>query len=402
MTKREEWAKSWPLPLIAMLGISGPAAYAYTGGIFMNEMTQEFGWTKTEFSTAMTLQMIVGLIVGPLSARVLDRVGSRRMLLTGIIPFSLGLSMLSLASGSVWQWWALAVIYALTHAGVISAAWVGGVVQSFNTARGMAIAVCLCGIGIATVGWPLIATQLIDMVGWRMTYPAMAAIWVLIVLPLAYLFYTPAVQVEASTTDPLPPIGSATRTRTFWFLLCAGGLFSSVQFGLIVHLFPTVRLQGLDMTMAASMVSITGVFSILGRLCTGALLDWVPTKPLAIFAFLLPLPVMALLGVADGSAGLLMLASAMLGFAAGSEIDVVAYLCSRRFDHRIFGSIYTLFQMTFAVSSSLGPLIASRLFDISGGYISYYLVAGSMILVASTLIVFLPASDRIVAVDRSD
>ena len=390
MTKREEWAKSWPLPVIAMLGISGPAAYAYTGGIFMNEMTQEFGWTKTEFSTAMTLQMLIGLIVGPLSARALDRIGSRRMLLMGVIPFALGLSMLSLASGTVWQWWALAAVYALTHAGVISAAWVAGVVQSFNAARGMAIAVCLCGIGVATVGWPLIAARLVDEVGWRMTYPAMAAIWLSIVLPLVYLFYKPATKLAVSATDPLPSIGSAVRTRTFWFLVIAGGLFSSVQFGLIVHLFPTVRAQGLDMTTAASMVSITGVFSILGRLGTGALLDNMPTKPLAIFAFLLPLPVMGLFMMVDGSVPLLMLASAMLGFAAGSEIDVVAYLCSRRFDQRIFGTVYTLFQMTFAICSSIGPLLASWRFDATGNYLSYYAIAGSFILIASVLIAFLP------------
>ena len=187
-----------------------------------------------------------------------------------------------------------------------------------------------------------------------------------------------------------PPIGPAVKTRTFWFLVCAGGLFSSVQFGLIVHLFPTVRLQGLDMTAAAGMVSITGVFSILGRLGTGALLDRMPTKPLAIFAFLLPLVVMGLFATANGSLPMLMAASALLGFAAGSEIDVVAYLCSRRFDRRIFGTIYTLFQMTFAVSSSVGPLLASWRFDSTGSYLGYYAIAATMIVTASILIAFLP------------
>jgi MFS family permease len=402
MTKREEWARGWPLPVIAMLGITGPAAFAYTNGIFMEQMTREFGWTKTEFSSAMLLQMLLGLIVAPIAARVLDRVGSRRVLLVGIVPFALGLSILGLANGAIWQWWLLSALFALATAGVISAAWVGGVVQSFDSARGMAIAMCLAGIGIATVGWPLLAAELVDTIGWRLTFPAMAFVWMLLLLPLVYFFYKPDAQQKPLVAQELPPIGSSVRTRTFWIVLCAGGLFSSVQFGLIVHLFPTARLQGLNMAMAASMVSITGVFSILGRLCTGALLDWVPTKPLAIFAFLLPIPVMALLGIADGSTGLLMLASALLGFAAGSEIDVVAYLCSRRFDQRIFGRIYTLFQMTFAVTSSLGPLLASRLFDVSASYDSYYILAGSMILIATILILFLPSNDQIVTQNAAE
>jgi MFS family permease len=402
LTKREEWARGWPLPVIAMLGITGPAAFAYTNGIFMEVMTEEFGWNKTEFSSAMLLQMLIGLIVAPLAARVLDRVGSRRVLLAGIIPFALGLSILGLANGALWQWWLLSVVFAIATAGVISAAWVGGVVQNFNSARGMAIAMCLAGIGVATVGWPLIAAELVKSIGWRLTFPAMAFGWLILLLPLVYFFYKPDVQQRPLGVQVLPLIGPSVRTRTFWIVLCAGGLFSSVQFGLIVHLFPTVRLQGLSMALAASMVSITGVFSILGRLCTGALLDWIPTKPLAIFAFLLPLPVMALLGIANGSTGLLMLASALLGFAAGSETDVVAYLCSRRFDRRIFGRIYTLFQMTFAVTSSLGPLLASRLVDVSGSYASYYGAAGAMIGIATMLILFLPASDQIVTDDSAE
>jgi len=397
-TKRDEWGRSWPLPLIAMLGITGPAAYAYTGGIFMGEMTREFGWTKTEFSTAMTLQMVIGLIVGPIAARILDRVGSRRMLLAGVVPFALGLSMLSLATGAVWQWWMLAALYALTHFGVGSASWINGVVQSFDAARVMAIAVCLTGIGLATVGWPLIAAELVEAFGWRLAYPAMASIWLVIILPLVFLYYRPVPRKDVAHGGPVPPIGPAVKTRTFWFLVCAGGLFSSVQFGLIVHLFPTVRLQGLDMTTAASMVSITGVFSILGRLGTGALLDRMPTKPLAIFAFLLPLVVMALFATADGSLPMLMAASALLGFAAGSEIDVVAYLCSRRFDQRIFGTVYTLFQMTFAVSSSVGPLLASWQFDSSGSYLGYYAIAATMIVTASILIAFLPPPPKPVTV----
>nr|MBP6581428.1 MFS transporter [Sphingorhabdus sp.] len=85
----------------------------------------------------------------------------------------------------------------------------------------------------------------------------------------------------------------------------------------------------------------------------------------------------------------------LLGFAAGSEIDVVAYLCSRRFDSRIFGTVYTFFQMTFAVTSSLGPLLASWRFDQTGSYSTYFAIAGTMIALASILIAFLPAPAKL-------
>lgn len=391
-TKREEWRQSWPLPMIAMLGIMGPAAYSYSSGVFMGELTRDFGWTKTQFSSALTLQMLLGLIIGPTAAFILDRVGSRRQLLAGIVPFALGLAGLGLANGELWQWWMLIGIYSIAAAGVIPAAWMGGVVRSFDASRGLAMSFCLAGIGISTAVWPMLVAWLVTNIGWRLAFPVMAAGWAIVLLPLTYFWYRPAEQSRtAEERKDMPPIGPAVWTRTFWCLLGAGGIFASVQLALIIHLVPILRLQGLSLTSAAGLAGITGLFSIIGRIGTGTLLDWAPIGPIALFAFLLPIPVMGLLVVADGSVGLLLLAAALLGFAAGSETDVVAYLCSRRFDVRIFGTIYSLFQSGFAICASIGPLMAGWLFDDSGTYMAYYKMAVPMVLVATLLIMLVPA-----------
>ena len=83
---------------------------------------------------------------------------------------------------------------------------------------------------------------------------------------------------------------------------------------------------------------------------------------------------------------MLMIAAALLGLAAGSEIDVVTYLCSRRFDPRIFGSVYTILQTGIAVCASLGPLLAGRLFDLTGSYDRFFVVAAILDVIATGLI----------------
>ena len=388
-TRRAEWARSWPLPLIAMLGLTGPAAYAYSSGIFMEEMTRDLGWTKTEFSSALTLQMLLGIVVGPLAARVLDRIGPRRMLLIGIVPFAIGLSLLGTTSAAMWHWWALAAFLSLATAGVILAAWISGVVQNFDQSRGLAISVCLAGIGLATAIWPPLVAWLVGNLGWRATFPAMAFGWALVLLPLTFFFYKPAHKpVRRREVAPeLPPLGPVLRSTTFWFLLGAAGLFSSIQLPLIVNLVPIARLQGVSLQTAAAIAGMIGLFSIAGRIGTGILLDIVPTRPVAIGAFLLVLPVIGLLATAEGSVPLLLVAAALLGLAAGSEIDVVTYLCSRRFDPRIFGSVYTILQTGIAVCASLGPLLAGRLFDLTGSYDRFFVVAAVLNVIATALIV---------------
>ena len=64
LSPRAEWARHWPVPVVAMLGITGPAAFAYVNGVFMVAMTHEFGWTRTQFASGLTLQMLAGLIGG--------------------------------------------------------------------------------------------------------------------------------------------------------------------------------------------------------------------------------------------------------------------------------------------------------------------------------------------------
>ena len=393
ITKRQEWDHHWPLPLIGMLGITGPAAMVYSSGVFMEEITAEFGWSRAEFSSALTIQMLLGLFLGPLAGRVLDRVGPRRLLLVGILPFAFALSLFGFSNGAIWQWWVLASIYAIFTVGVIPAAWVTGTIVSFNTSRGLALSVVLAGIGLATAFWPMIAAHLSGSIGWRLAFPAMAGGWALLVFPLTFAFFKPAQIVGGENLQSAaPPVSPIFRTREFWCLLGAGGLFASVHLALIIHLVPIVRQGGLDLTTAASLAALTGLCSIIGRVGTGMLLDWVPTRPLALLAFSLPLVVMAILALESSSVPLLMLAAGLLGLAAGAETDIVTYLATRRFDHRVFGTIYSIFQSGFAICASMGPLLAGWIYDVNGTYMNFYFAAVPLILLSTLCILLVPVA----------
>lgn len=393
LTKRQEWSRYWALPVIGMLGITGPAALVYSSGIFMEAITAEFGWSRAEFSSALTIQMLFGLVLGPLAGRLLDRVGPRRLLLAGILPFALSLSLFSFTNGAIWQWWLLASVYTIFTLGVIPAAWVTGTIVSFNASRGLALSVVLAGIGVATALWPIIAAWLSGSIGWRLTFPAMAGGWALLVFPLTVALFKPMrIAAGEQVALELPPISPILRTREFWCLLGAGGLFASVQLALIIHLVPIVRQAGLDLTTAASLAGLTGLCSIIGRVGTGLLLDWLPTRLLALVAFSLPLFVMAILASGSGSVPLLMAAAALLGLAAGAETDIVTFLATRKFDHRIFGTVYSIFQSGFAICASMGPLLAGWIFDVNGSYINYYVVAVPLILLATIFIMLVPVA----------
>jgi choline dehydrogenase len=390
--QRSEWSHSGALPFIAMFGITGSAAYTYSSGILMDEVVREFGWTRTQFSSALTMQMLLGILIMPLAGRLIDRVGPRRVILVGMAPVVAAFSLFALLDGQLWQLWLFSGVLAVSLGAISPAGWYAAVVRSFDRWRGLALALSLAGVGLAATIWPILAANYVAILGWRLAYPALILTWAVPMLPLVVFLFRPAAAPVVQEGKKLPPLGPIVRSRTFLCLLGAGGLFASVSLGLTINLVPILRERGIDLTTAASIAGVAGLSSIAGRVGTGFLLDRVPTRPLAVFAFCLILPAIALLATGGQSIPILIAAAALVGLSAGAETDVVTYLTSRRFDVRIFGSVYSVFQAGFAICASLGPLLAGRVYDLSGSYDLYLLVLVPVVLMATVLIVLVPTN----------
>lgn len=63
-----------------------------------------------------------------------------------------------------------------------------------------------------------------------------------------------------------------------------------------------------------------------------------------------------------------MLAGFFLGFAAGAESDVVAFMAARYFGMVEYGRIYGLLYMPFGIFSSISPLLYGYVRDQTGSY----------------------------------
>jgi MFS family permease len=392
---RREWAAMWPVPLTGLIGVVACSAFAYSNSVFMLAMTREFGWTRTQFSSAFLLQMLATLMIGPLVGWLTDRLGPRRVALGGMLPYVLGLSLLGLADGSVWQWRLLCAVYAAGAGAIGLTVWVAAATRRFDAGRGLAMGVVLAGTGVATGLWPLAATALIALFGWRLAFPAMAFGSVALLLPMTLAFVRDRDELPlkqgASFEDSAPlrllPI---VLSRTFLCLLFAGSLFVSITFGLTLNLVPILTTNGFSSTLAASAAIIAGVGVLIGRVGAGWLLDRLPTRHVAIFAFLLPIVELLCLWRGQGSVGLSLIGVAALGLTGGGESDVLVYMTSRRFAPKLFALLYSIFLAVFACAAGLGPVLASAVFDATGSYAGYMLLCMPMALVALALIMAVP------------
>lgn len=390
--------RGWTVVIAAMIGVAlgmSPIPF-YTIGMLAPQLSGEFGWSFATLMASITVQSGVVMIVSPLSGIAIDRFGARKVALVSLPLFGLSYMSLALNNGSLTIFYAQWIVMSILGIGTLSATWTRVVTQWFDKWRGMALGVASCGTGITGfVVKPLCAT-LIQAHGWRVAVAVIGCLPIVIGVPVVAALFREmkgvppsaegAVAVETSPSGMT--LTEAMRDRRLWTM---AGAFLFIAFALTA---PTPNLENILKTRAftlAQIGEITAAFGlsvICGRLLGGWLLDriWAPL----IAAFILVFPAVGcwLLTTASLNALTATLATASLGFGAGFEFDLLAYLISRYFGQRHYGSIYGCFYAVIAFAGGLGPVVFGYAFDRGGDY-TVALRSGSMCLVAGAILLLM-------------
>ena len=85
----------------------------------------------------------------------------------------------------------------------------------------------------------------------------------------------------------------------------------------------------------------------------------------------------------------LLIAGFMLGFAAGAESDLIAYLAGRYFGMGHYGKIYGMLYLPFGLFSAISPMIYGAVRDASGSYDGVLMVAAPMFVIGGGLLLLL-------------
>jgi MFS family permease len=378
-----EWRGYWFLPLAAALGYATSVLHVYSFSSFVAPLQAEFGWSRAEISLGLTVSNLgSGLLCIPVGLLV-DRIGPRGLGLLGVLLMSCAFALLGTATGELSNWLALWGVVAVGTFLVQGTVWTAAVASRFEASRGFAFGITLCGASVAAAVFPKIATYLIDAQGWRSAFATMGGAWALLALPILFFGFRGAqdggrqqraAAREASKAMPGLTIMQGLRSAALYKLLIAGGIFAFTMIGAVAHFIPILTDTGTTPQTAASIAGLVGIFSIIGRFGTGALLDRFPGHVVGALAFLIPIAACALLMFDGGNATSQMAAAAIIGLTLGAEVDVVAYLAAKHFGLRNFGALYGAQIMALAVGAAAGPLAAGAVFDQYGDYKPFLLL----------------------------
>ena len=400
LTAAEEWRRGWKLVLACFAGFSFFSLMTASLGVFIAPLTEEFGWGRTLISSGVSIASVSVGLMSPFIGILIDRHGSRKVAMPGLLAATAAISSFALVNGSPTQWLFLWALYAVISVSVKTTVWTAALVRAFTKAQGLAMGVVLSGTAVAQVVAPPLATWLIEIVGWRMAYVWLACGWGAVTILLCYFFlFDVDTRSRTASGDvgqdgrhlPGLTVVEARGNTALWRIGICSFVIMLFTIGLLIHQIPILIEAGISATQAAWLASLAGATGIIGKLVSGVLLDryranWVGGLTLASTA-------LAFILLIDGihSPTLIVLAMLINGYSAGSKLQIASYLTARYAGVLNFGVIYGVIISLVTFGSGLGPLVAGIIYDATGGYTPFLMTGAVACVLCGGLILSLPA-----------
>jgi MFS family permease len=392
-----EFRRAWRVVLASAFGAGAgavPIAF-YSFGALIGPLQAAFGWSRAEITAAPLFLTVGGLAAGVFAGALADRYGARRVVLTSQVLLVLAFASLALLPRSLPLFYAGYAMIAILGAGTMTMTWTRAITGWFVAGRGLALGLSLVGTGLIGAALPTYVSRLVEAFGWRGAFVGLAALPLVLGLPLTFLFFREPEEAggkgaEAPAVDDGGlRLGEALHTRCFWQMVLSFTIVAVAISAVNVHAVPLLTDRGVTPATAAALAGLIGLSVTAGRLISGFLLDRMSGPVLAFLMFGLPALACLLLVVAGTNLWLCGVAIAIVGLAAGAEHDIAAYFCARYFGRRHYGKIYGLLYTLYGVGAGLGPFVAGWAVGESGDYAQALHGGSALFAVAAALILTL-------------
>jgi predicted MFS family arabinose efflux permease len=377
-----EFRTGWPVVVAAMLGIGlglSPVPF-YTIGMLAPELAREFGWTFGDIMGGLPIMTFAVLVASPAVGFLADRIGVRPVALASVGLFALSFMAFALNPGDIRFFYANWAIMAVLGAGTLPITWTRAVNNRFDDRKGLALGLSLLGTGVFGFLVKPFTALMIAEFGWRGAYLAVGALPLIIALPVAWFAFhdvgdrtqNAAQRREsaalAAANAPGLTFSQTLREWRFWVLAVAFVPISFAIGGPIPNMENILKSGGFAAADIVTLASLIGLSVIAGRLLGGWLIDrfWAP----GIAFFMLCAPAAACWIFAHGPLTFetAAISIVLIGFAAGVEYDLMAFLVARYFGLKSYGAIYGTLYGFFALGAGIGPVVFGRAFAATGSY----------------------------------
>lgn len=378
-----------------MMAVVGGGVY-YAFGVFVKPMSTELDWSRGTVSIALSIMSVMQAMIGPIIGAVVVRFGARRVTVAGTALLIIGLCLLNKVS----EPWHLYLVYGVL-CGVAMSCEAGIPVMAmvnnwFIKRRAFAFGITMTGVGVGTFILAPTIRYLIETMGWRSAWLAVAGIAsVFALLPALFIIrnkpedmgqVADGIKPQAGEANAPPvvkkvyntpvdwEVRAAVKTPTLWLiatLMCANMFTLNM---LATHQVAHLEDIGVSPLIAASALGLLVGTSSAGRLTAGALGDRFEPRYLAVLAC--GLQVIGLVIFINARAvGLIYAYVVVFGVAYGSLLVLGATMLGAYYGRKNFATIQGISFAAPMLIAAISPVLAGFVFDATGSYLIPLIVA---------------------------
>ncbi|MBI4281942.1 MAG: MFS transporter [Chloroflexi bacterium] len=389
----------WWIVFASMVVLSVGAGFFWLGfGVFFLPLAQEFATNRTVLSGVMSIAQLEGGLLGPVDGYLVDRFGPRRMMFIGVGIMGLGFLWMSMVE-SLFMFYVVYLL--LISVGMAVGIRVPALVAPTNwfvRKRGVALGIATSGVGLGGVLVPMLGWLIINL-GWRPT-AAIAGLLIWVVgFPLAAVMRhrpeqygllpdgripTPSVEPHQGSSGGAPVLEGAAvtgegsveatysmmealKTPVFWLLAVVFGLRQVIIGAIGLHQVPFLIGIGIDPQVAATVLGLTAVTSVLGRLGFGWLADRLSKR--FVTATTIGLAALGSLILAYVTEWWhLVFFVIIYGVGWGGGATLMSIVRAEYFGRRAFGTISGMMDFVQMFGLVLGPVFAGFVYDVTESY----------------------------------
>lgn len=362
----------WVMVAVAALTLGLGFGSQVAISVFIQPLSEEFGWARGEISLAYTLAAYCSGASGVLMGYLADRFATRRIVTTGAAM----LAAAYLALGFVQARWQLYVLYGPFLGGLCQGAFVAPLLTNvgfwFERHKGLALGITLAGQSLGAALVPLLARVLISAVGWRNAYHLMGITVLCTLVPLTLLIRQPPALAAWRGREGPAGAAAAPEERVSVSvaagLLCPAIVFCCICMAIpIIHVVPLAMDRGVDASTAAGVLTLMMMVSILGRVGIGKVADAIGGVRALLLASATQTALIFWFTQVATPAGFSIVA-VLFGVGYGGVIPAYAVIIRELVAPGRVGRVTGLVMLFGNVGMGTGGFLGGALYDWSGSY----------------------------------
>lgn len=284
---------AWVVAAVTFLAMLITSAALGLPGAMLQPLSREFGWTIEQLSSVFAVRFALFGLLGPFAAVFIMRFGLRRVVAIALTTIGVSIGLATHVT-ELWQLFALWGVLLGFGTGTVAMV-LGAIVANrwFAERQGLVMGLLAGSTATGQLIFLPAAAWLIEHLGWRFAVlPVCIAAGAAVGLVLLLMKDTPAelglrpygeAEDAVGPSAPSAPLGlagpfkvlaEASRNRTFWILAGSFFICGLSTNGLVqTHFISLCGDRGLSAVPAASVLSMMGVFDLVGTALSGYLSD---------------------------------------------------------------------------------------------------------------------------------